>query len=163
MKSHKILFTIFLILTVAINVFIIVEGFIGGDGSASQSFSFTEMFIEIVKAIDPESEIVKNPEATHAVIRKLVGHFALFGLSGIFTVLTFVFTEEGLTTRKIETIYVSLTLGFSVALTSELAQLVTPGRFMSFGDVGIDFAGFLTFGGLTYLISYLIKNRKKKE
>ena len=48
MKARKILFYVFLILSIATNVLIIVESCIGGDNSASQSFSFSEAFINML-------------------------------------------------------------------------------------------------------------------
>ena len=51
MKKTTIAFYIFLALSIAVNVFIIVEGGIGGEGSANQSFSITQIFIEVSKRL----------------------------------------------------------------------------------------------------------------
>ena len=95
MKKTTIAFYIFLVLSIAVNVFIIVEGGIGGEGSANQSFSITQIFIDFVKNINPNSPIVTDPDTTHYVIRKLVGHFGLFGVSGILTTTTYCLINEG--------------------------------------------------------------------
>ena len=56
----------------------------------------------------------------------------------------------------------ALAIGLSVAFISEAMQFVTPGRYMSIIDVLIDYSGFVLFGGITYLIFFLV-NRKKEE
>ena len=164
MKKRIIPFYIFLFLTIASNIFILVEGAIGGEGSAAQSVGLTQAFIDFIASFDSNSPIVLNPELTHTVIRKLVGHFGLFGVTGVFTILAMLFTEEGIEKRKIQTIVLSLPFGFSVALFSELEQLFTPGRFFTFNDVLIDFSGYILLGGITFLIFYLIyRHNCKKE
>lgn len=162
MKTRKILFYIFLALSVAVNIFIVIEGATSGSESESQSFGFTAWFIDVVRNIDPESGIVQNPETTHAVIRKLVGHFGLFGLSGILSTLMFLFINDSMT-RKIQIIICTSMYGFFFALVSELAQYFTPGRYMSFIDVLIDFSGYILFSGLTFLIYYFIYKHKEKK
>ena len=163
MKTRRILCYIFLVLSVAINVFIVVEGGINGDNSASQSFSFTQMFIDLVKKIDPNSPIVQNPEITHSVIRKLVGHFGLFGVSGILTTTMLSLIDDAYKDKKLQIVISSAFIGLFVAFLSELMQLFTPGRYMSFIDVLIDYSGYILFGGLTFLIFYLAYHHKKKK
>ena len=161
MNTRKIFCYIFLALSVAINVFIIVEGAVNGSNSASQSMGFTQMFIELVKKIAPNSPIVLNPEVTHSVIRKLVGHFGLFGLSGILTTTALSLIDNAYINKKLEIIIASASTGLVIALISELMQLFTPGRYMSMIDVLIDYSGYILFGGITFLIFYLV-NRKKQ-
>lgn len=163
MKKRLICFYLFLSISLLVNAFIIVEGFIGGGDSAKQSFSISELFIEFVKLFAPNSKIVTDPETTHYVIRKLVGHFGLFGLSGLFTTLSFVFIEDAFEKRMFDIIFVSLAVGISIAFFSELAQVFTPGRYMSFTDMLIDYAGYVGFGGLTFLFSYLTYKKKQKK
>ena len=163
MKTRDVLFYIFLTLMVAVDVFIIVEGGVNGSNSASQSVGFTQWFINLVNSINPNSPIVTNPEMTHTVIRKLVGHFGLFGVSGILTVVTLSMIDEAYLNKKVQIIISSLTLGLTVAIISELMQLFTPGRYMSFIDVLIDYSGFILFGGLTFLIFYLVNYKKEKK
>lgn len=162
-KKELVCFYLFLIISILINVFIVVEGFIGGSDSASQSFSLTNLFIEFVKLIDPNSPLVTNPEITHSIIRKLVGHFLLFGLSGLFTTLTMIFINDSMTIHKKEIIIVSSFCGLSLAFISELAQLFTPGRYMSIIDMLIDLSGYISFGGITFLIAYLSYRKKHQK
>ena len=160
MKTKDIFCYILFTLSVAINIFIVVEGAVSGNESASQSFGFTQAFINVVKSIDPNSPIVTNPEITHSVIRKLVGHFGLFGLSGILTTSALCLIRDGLLNRKVEIIIASLTMGVFIAFLSELMQLFTPGRYFSVIDVLIDLSGYICFGGITFLIFFLVYRRK---
>lgn len=162
-KKELVCIYLFLIISTMINVFIIVEGFIGGSDSASQSFSITNLFIEFVKLFDPNSPIVTDPVTTHAVMRKLVGHYGLFGLSGLFTTLTLIFINDGMSLHKKEILIISLFCGVSLAFLSELAQLLTPGRYMSVIDMLIDLAGYISFGGIAFLIAYLSYRKKMKK
>lgn len=163
MKLRNILFYIFLTLSVATYTWILVESGVNGTNSASESLGLVNSFIEWVKTFDPTSPIVQDPETTHTVIRKLVGHFLFFGLAGTFTSLSFVFIEDGLVKRKVESIILMAGVGFSLALFSELIQLATPGRFFAFTDVLIDFSGYVLFAAIVYLIAFLIYRSKEKK
>lgn len=154
MKARKILFYIFLAIALAINVLIIVESAINGDGSASQSISVSESIAEAIENIFPEAGI--DHVAFHSAIRKIVGHFLLFGLSGIFTTLTFMMNDLMMKKFKYINIAFILSIGLIVAMTSELIQYFTPGRYGALTDILIDFSGYIVFSGLTYLITHLI-------
>ena len=160
MKARKILFYIFLALSIAINALIIVESSIGGSGSASQSVSFSDWFIYLLECIGIK---VTDRETFHYVFRKLVGHFLLFGLSGIFTMLSLVLNDYLMNKFKWKTILFCLGAGVMVALISELIQACVPGRYGTFTDVFIDLAGFIGFAGIVYLIYYLIIRHKSKK
>lgn len=163
MKARKILFYIFLVIAIAINALIIVESCIGGDGSASQSFSFSEAFINFIESFDPSTTIITDRAAFHAVFRKVVGHFLLFGGSGLFTTLTLMMCDKFYDKFKWKILLFSAGFGLIVALVSELIQYFVPGRAGVLTDVFIDFGGYLLFMGLGYLITYLIfrKHRNK--
>ena len=163
MKTRKILFYIFLVIAIAINALIIVESCIGGDGSASQSFSFSEAFINFIESFDPSTTIITDRAAFHAVFRKVVGHFLLFGGSGLFTTLTLMMCDKFFDKFKWKILLFSAGFGLIVALVSELIQYFVPGRAGVLTDVFIDFGGYLLFMGLGYLITYLIfkKHRNK--
>lgn len=162
MKARKILFYVFLALSVATNVLIIVESSIGGGGSAAQSFSFSDWFINLLEAI---GITVSDREAFHAAFRKLVGHFLLFGFSGVFTMLSLIMNDYLTRKFKWKIILFCLGLGVIIAVISELIQAFVPGRAGTFTDVFIDLAGFVAFAGITYLIYFLIirHNNKKIE
>ena len=160
MKARKVLFCVFLVLSIATNVLIIVESSIGGSGSAAQSFSFSEWFINLLESIGIS---ITDKEAFHAVFRKLVGHFLLFGFSGCFTMLSLIMNDflTNKFTWKINLF--CLALGVTVALISELIQAFVPGRAGTFTDVFIDLAGYILFAGITYLIYFLVIRHKRKK
>ena len=161
MKIRKVLFYIFLTLAVAVNVLIIVESCIGGEGSAAQSFSFSEAIANMIESIFPGA--IKDHEAFHSAIRKLVGHFLLFGLSGTFTALTFVTNDFMMNKFKWKNIIFILSIGLVIALTSELIQYFVPGRYGVLTDVLIDYSGYLIFAGIVYMIYTLIILNKNKQ
>lgn len=160
MKARKVLFYVFLVLSIATNVLIIIESSIGGGGSAAQSFSFSEWFINLLESIGIS---ITDKEAFHAVFRKLVGHFLLFGFSGCFTMLSLIMNDflTNKFTWKINLF--CLALGVIVALISELIQAFVPGRAGTFTDVFIDLAGYISFTGITYLIYFLVIRHKRKK
>ena len=161
MKARKILFYVFLALAVAINAFIIVESCIGGEGSAAQSFSFSEAIASLIEKIFPHAVI--DHAAFHSAIRKIVGHFLLFGLSGIFTTLTFVINDYLMDKLKWKSIIIILSIGLLVALVSELIQYFVPGRYGVLTDVLIDYSGYILFSGIVYLAYILIVNKKRNK
>jgi len=162
MKKRNILFVVFLLLSLAINAFIVFEGATNGNDSSSQSFGVTNWVVDVIGKIDSNSWMVLDRDAAHALIRKLIGHFALFGVSGIFSTLMFLFINDSLK-KKTQIVISSMMYGFFFAFISELAQYFTPGRYMSFLDVMIDFSGYVLFGGITFIIYLLIANHKSKK
>ena len=159
MKARKILFYIFLVLSIATNILIIVESSIGGSGSASQSASISDWFKKILESI---GITISDVDTFRYVFRKLVGHFLLFGLSGLFTSLSLVFNHYLMNKFKWKNMLFCLSLGIIVAVISELIQAFVPGRYGTFTDVFIDLAGYIGFAGITYLIYYLVKRKSKK-
>ena len=156
MKTRKILFIIFAIIAVAINALIIVFSATNGESSSSQSLGFTKWVVGVITSIFPNSPIVQDQDHLHHVIRKLFGHFLLFGGSGLFTTLTLMFTDDIMKNRKMETIVFSLTIGLTVATISECVQLFTPGRAGAVTDILIDFSGYLLFTIIIFFILFLI-------
>ena len=161
MKIRKILFITFAVIALAINVLIIVLSATSGDKSGSQSLSFTKMIVEIINTIAPNSPITQDQDKLHHVVRKLFGHFLLFGGSGFFSTLTLVFSGNVFNNRKIETILFSLSIGLAIATISELIQIITPGRAGMFTDILIDFSGYLLFTIIIYFVLFLINKSKK--
>ena len=162
MKARKILFYIFASIALAINVLIIVESCIGGEGSASQSFSFSEAFIDFIESFNPNATLIPDRDAFHAVFRKVVGHFLLFGGSGLFTTLSLMMLDKFYDKFRWKILLFSAGFGITVALISELIQYYVPGRCGVMTDVFIDSGGYLLFMGLTYLITYLIFKKHRK-
>lgn len=166
MKRRQILTLIFGVIALAINVLIIVESCINGEGSSSQSLGFTNMIVNILEKIFPNTPITEDREQLHAIVRKLFGHFLLFGLSGIFTTLTLLVRLEN--PHKKDWIIngsISAGIGLTIAAISEFIQAFQPGRAGLPSDVLIDFSGYLLFGSIVFVIYMLVyyKISSKKE
>ena len=93
----------------------------------------------------------------HDFLRKLFGHFLLFGLSGIFTTLTLLVNIIIITKKKL-LIYGGISIGFGISLASfsELIQSFVPGRAGAFTDVLIDFSGYLLFALIVVFALYFL-------
>ena len=161
MKARKILFYIFASIALAINALIIVESCIGGEGSATQSISFSETVASWIENMFPKANI--DHAALHSALRKLIGHFLLFGGSGLFTTLA-IFINDYLRKRfKRKNIFFTLGFGLLIAVVSELIQYFVPGRYGTLLDILIDYSGYILFSGIAYLFIYLFLIKKEKK
>ena len=161
MKTRKILFYIFAVIALAINVLIIVESAMNGERSGSQSLGFTKAIVDIINNVFPNSSITQDQNLLHIVVRKVFGHFLLFGGSGLFTTLTLIFSGDVYKNKKIETLIFSLTIGLTIATASELIQIITPGRAGMITDILIDFSGYFLFTIIIYFVLFFINKAKK--
>ena len=153
MKKGSILKWILLTLTVAVNVFIIVNACINGTISSQESGWFSKTFASVINFFSPNYITDANFDNFAAITRKLVGHFGLFAVDGFVSTLT---TYEFLKDSKFENDLVlfgsPLLLGLLVAGVSELIQIFTPDRYGSFFDILIDFGGFILGFGIAISI-----------
>lgn len=155
---------IFLVLTIGLNAFIIYQACLPGAESTGWSDPVTKVAADIVNDIKPDTINDSNIEDFSGVIRKLVGHFGLFGISGIFSSFAAYFMMTGGTKIKhYIQIIIALAFGLFIAALTEFIQYYVPGRSGEVLDSLIDFAGyFLGVMGI-YLILLLIKNHKEKK
>lgn len=91
------------------------------------------------------------------IVRKLIGHFGLFFIDGVFAYLTFVSFVKAKKSWIPLVISLSVTLVFS--FTSELLQLFASGRAMMLTDVIFNYAGAYT--GI--MLVYMLMNKKKAK
>lgn len=104
-----------------------------------------------------------NYKSFSEFVRKSVGHFMLFLVSGVFSFLaTYYFLKEKTKLKVWVVILIALGIGFFFAGLSEFIQYFVPSRFGSFIDVLVDFFGFVIGAGITYLIIFIIEKRKAK-
>ena len=99
-------------------------------------------------------------------VRKSIGHFLLFLVSGIFVFLFFNELDKDLLyeqKRKWHYIVFTLAIGLLVAGISELIQFFIPSRYGSLIDVLTDFVGFALGVGITYLIIRFIRKHRKRK
>lgn len=158
-----------LLITIAINVFIIVNAALEGPKSSKISNSVGDTVINMINNVSGE-EIISKPARPSflAFFRKFGGHFCLFGLSGIFTTLScYLFLKN----TKLKNIFIilgiSILIGFAIACISELIQIPTDGRVGSWKDIGIDtggyFLGLLADFLVLLFVNIGVRNSNKKQ
>ena len=163
-KAHRIVKWIILTLAIAVNVFIIVNACIPGAQSSKESSWIVEPAANVINTIKPDTINSSNYDSFSSFIRKFVGHFSLFGLSGVFTTLSFKFFYYDKKQKFSFFIIFSGISGIFLAILSELIQKFVPGRSGEVLDVLIDLAGYFIGLLVIVLIVYLLKrNTTKKE
>lgn len=90
--------------------------------------------------------------------RKVIGHFSLFLITGIFGMLTFYYCAKEL--KRGYRLLISIGYGFILGGISELLQLIPKGRACQFKDVMIDTLGYAIGSCIIFLILFILKRRK---
>lgn len=150
-------------LAIAINVFILVNGFLNGDVSKQESDGFSHAAADVINSISENTITEKNFPAFAGFNRKLFGHFLLFttsGLTSTFSIHDFV--KHPKLRKSYFVLVFSMVFGVLMAVLSELAQLVTNGRAFSGIDILIDSGGYL-LGAIIIFLPLFIKDIKKKN
>lgn len=160
-KKYLILFIIFAILALAMDAFIIYQSCLNGSQSTTWSGHTVEIIKNIINSIFHNAINDSNISTFTNVIRKLVGHFGLFFISGIFTSLAIYYLLYENKLAHYYKILIMLPFGLSVAIITEVIQLSVPNRSGQLTDVLIDFAGYFTAIILVNLILLLIFYKKK--
>ncbi len=126
-----------------------------------------------VNIVVDKKGIIDNRKSFLAKLRKGLGHFGAFLITGICSTLFYLFLAK----RRKQHLYlvpINFVQGFAVAGLTELIQLFVPGRCGAFSDVRIDYIGFL-FSSVTItllfflipliikLVKYLIEKQKNKK
>ena len=121
-----------------------------------------------LKSIDAPT-IAKEDEAkVHYSLRKILGHFLLFGFEGIFASITLYLSSFKSKKDKYYIYPCVVLFGFFIALLSESFQAIPSlRRGPSIIDASIDYAGYLSgflFVTVIYLLSLFIRkvNEKRK-
>lgn len=167
MKKSNILKWIIFAVALATNIFILVNSFMFGDASNAESSAITSTAASVVNGVLPGTVTKDNYESFIVIIRKVFGHFGLFGFSGVFTTWSiYFFVKQSKFNYFIHFSCLSLLFGFWIAWLSEFVQLFVPGRSGSVTDVVIDFAGYFIGVLLVILILFLAKKpvfQKQKQ
>lgn len=158
----KIALIIFLSLSILLNLFIIINAFIPGDESAATSFWIADVLATIINYVKSGTINDGNIDAFSYFIRKLVGHFSLFLLDGVFVGLTFYLFSTYKKSLNFwwASLFIFL-IGFLVASISEAIQLGIPGRIGTMNDVLIDMAGYAVSSISLFIILFLTLRKKK--
>ena len=146
-------------IAVAINLFILINAFINGEASAKESNSIAHTAADVINTVKPETITPTNFPTFAFNLRKAVGHFGLFALSGGFTSWAlYLFVKETKVNWFVYQLSMSLGFGLLLALITELTQIFVDGRYGSFADIGIDFGGYFLGVFLVFLILFLKKS-----
>ena len=164
MNKQKFLKWFIFSIAVAINLFILINAFINGEVSAKESNTIAHTTADVINTVKPETITPQNFDRFAFDLRKIVGHFLLFALSGAFsTWATYLFSKDSKAGYFLSQIMMDLSFGFVMALLSEFVQIFIDGRTGAFADVGIDFTGFFLGFLVLFLIFLLIKSKIFKK
>ena len=87
-KKDLILLIVFTVLAVSINAYIIYHSCLNGSQSGMASKGVADLIMNIINGIRGNTINESNYDAFSNIIRKLVGHFGLFVISGLFSSLS---------------------------------------------------------------------------
>jgi len=163
-KLDLILMIIFTILALAINAYIIYHSCLNGAQSSQASQGVVEVSEEVVNTVRPGTVTPENYNAFATFIRKSLGHFGLFVVSGIFSSLAiyYIFKDFKWIKHFLNTIF-ALSFGLIVAMATEIIQLNVPERSGEFTDVLIDYGGYLLGAFLVGLLLFLVVRHQRKK
>ena len=164
-KTYLVWTIIVSVLAIAINIFIIVHSCLNASQSTEASSGVADLIKNIVNTIVPGTITPENYGSFTNVIRKLIGHFGLFAVSGLLSSLAIYLVFNPMKWSKYYLLIImSLGFGLLMGITTELIQLNVPGRSGEFRDVLIDFSGYLLGFLIIFLILFLvIRHINKKQ
>ena len=163
-KRYLIATIIITFLAVVVNAFIIMQSCLNGFLSSRSSGMAVNLFKGIINGISPNAINDGNIDTFTHVIRKLIGHFGLFVISGLTTSTSiYLWFKPQKWNKLYRFCYVSLLFGFFLASLTEFIQTFIPNRSGEFTDVLIDFSGFLLGFSLILLIIYLFYRHKRRD
>jgi len=168
MKKREILKWFILAIAVAINLFILINAFLNGEVSAKESTDVAHTAADVINTVKPETITPQNFDKFAFNVRKVVGHFLLFALSGGFTTWAeYLFLKNTKLGYFLWQLLLTFGFGFLLALTTEFAQSFVVGRTGAWADVGIDVLGYF-IGVLPVILILLIRKspiflKPKKE
>ena len=150
-------------LAIAINIFILVNGFLNGKVSTEESDGFSHVAADVINSVAENTITEQNFPAFAGFNRKLFGHFLLFVANGLASTFAFHdFVKQEKLSKSYFILALSMGFGVVIAVLSELAQLTTSGRAFSGWDILIDSGGYL-LGGTIIFICLFVRELKSKN
>ena len=146
-------------IAVAINVFIIVNSCLPGKESTEASGWLVTLLKNIVNGIKADTITEENIGPFTSFVRKMIGHFSLFMVSGFFTTLSIKFLYLDKKEKFMLFIIFTCISGLFLALLTEFIQRFVPGRSGEILDVLIDFSGYLLAVLILGIIIYFQINK----
>ena len=159
-KKELILFIIVTALAVLINGYIIMHSCFNASMSSSSSGRVVNLLKAIINVFHKDTINENNIGTFSHIVRKLIGHFGLFAVSGLFTTwFLYLLLKKHPLFRVDAFPFATLFIGLFLASLTEFIQLFVPGRSGESKDVLIDFLGYC-LGFLIIFIIVLIIRRK---
>ena len=157
MKKYVILKWVILAIAIAINLFILINAFLNGEISAKESNDVAHTAADVINTVKPETITPQNFDKFAFDVRKVVGHFLLFALSGGFTTWTgYLFLKDTKLGYFVWELLLTFAFGFTLAIITEFAQIFVEGRTGAWLDVGIDSSGYF-IGVFPVILVFLIR------
>lgn len=160
LKLCKIKRWIYLAVFLGLSTLIMVFAFSPADVSSDQSGFFANIVIWSLGLFGyvPDTAGI---DIINTLVRKLIGHFALFFVDGVFAYLT-LDAFFGSVKRHFIVVIASLIMVL-LAIGSELAQLAASGRAAMVSDVILDSAGAIIGITIIYWINIGITRKKEQK
>ena len=155
LKRYTLVQWTVIVLAIAIDVFIIVNACLPAGPSTQESNWIVEPAKTVINTINES-----NIDQFSSFIRKFVGHFSLFLVSGVLTTLSIKFIYYDLSKNFVKFAIISCISGLFLAVLTEFIQLFVPGRSGELLDVLIDFSGYFL---ATLIIGLIVYIRGKKS
>ena len=163
-KKYLIWAIIVSVLALAINAYIIMHSCLDASASSGSSKGIVDFLKGIVNTFAPNTITESNYDSFTNFIRKAVGHFGLFFVSGILTSLSvYLWCNPIKGSKYWMLISITLEFGLLMGLITETIQLNVPGRSGELLDVLIDFSGYLLGFLIVLLILFLIIRKQNKK
>lgn len=170
LKRYSVVQWIVIVLAIAIDVFIIVNACLPAGPSTQESNWIVEPAKTVINTIKENTINESNIDQFSSFIRKFVGHFSLFLISGVLTTLSIKFIYYDLSKNFVKFAIISCISGLFLAVLTEFIQLFVPGRSGEILDVLIDFSGYFLATLIIGLIVYIrmrksstLENEKEME
>lgn len=151
-EKKKYIFLILYIITILLIFFLSLRD---ANESTDDSGFVMNIVLSILKIFKDEQTI--NIELVSLLVRKLIGHYGMFCICGLFGYFTY---NSFIETNKIK-VLVYILSGIFIAVIAELLQLVSPGRSCQISDMFIDYSGYITSLLLCIVLSIIIKSKQK--
>lgn len=153
LKKHQkigIIFTILYFISVFFFFFLSLQS---GSTSSNQSSFVTEAIIKIILIFNKNWQY--DYDIVHNIVRKLIGHFGYSSMMGILGFLSWYFLRLKMT----ESLLINLIIGLFIASVSEILQMIPNDRGPSFGDLLINYMGYLSGLLIIFIIIILFNKR----
>ena len=160
-KKLKPIHWTIIILAIAVDVFIIVNSCMNATKSSQSSGVIVNILKNIINAFKADTINEENIQTFSHFIRKLIGHFLLFTVSGVLTTLSFKFLYFDNKHKYPLFIIFSCIPGLFLAILTEIIQLFVEGRSGEIKDMAIDFCGYLLGLIIIILIVYLMNKKTR--